>query len=106
MRHAIVIENIEEMRTRAGIDDVELREAIRGLQVGDFVRLTLLTGTMRPVGETVTVRITRILGDDFEGRLGERPASAGLSKLRCGSLVTFTRHHIHSLAEGRPTRER
>ena len=41
MRHTIVIENIEEMRRREGIDDVELREAIRGLRVGDFVRLRL-----------------------------------------------------------------
>jgi hypothetical protein len=106
MRHAIVIENIEEMRSRAGIDDVELREAIRGLRVGDLVRLTLLTGTMRPAGETVTVRLTHILGDAFQGRLAERPVSAGLSNLRCGSLITFTRHHIHSLLEERPTPER
>jgi hypothetical protein len=106
MRYAFVIENIEEMRSQVGIDDVELREAIRGLWVGDFVGLTLLIGTMRPVGETVTVRLTRIVGDDFQGKLAEKPASAGLSQLRCGSLITFTRNHIHSLSEGRPTHER
>src|SRR5437764_1036180 len=44
MRHRVKIEDIEEMRQRQGIDDAELREAIRGLEVGDLVRLTLLTG--------------------------------------------------------------
>jgi hypothetical protein len=106
MRHAIEIENIEEMRSREGIDDVELREAIRGLRVGDFVRLTILTGTIRPVGHTVTVCLTHIRGDSFQGKLAERPAVAGLSKLRCGSLITFTRQHIHSLPDGRPPQER
>src|SRR5258708_6931518 len=40
MRHHIELENIEDMRREAGIDDVELREEIRGLRVGDSVRLT------------------------------------------------------------------
>lgn len=52
MRNGIEIENIEEMRRRAGIDDAELREEIRGLEIGDLVMLTLLTGTKSSTGET------------------------------------------------------
>jgi hypothetical protein len=97
MRPAVVIENIEEMRRREGIDDVELREAIRALRVGDLVRLTLLTGTGPVAAEKRLVRITRIRGDDFRGKLADRPASPRGSNLRCGWPVVFTRHHIHSL---------
>jgi hypothetical protein len=99
MRQRVGIENIEGMRRWAGIDDVELQEAIRGLQVGDFVKLTLLTGTTSFAGETLAVRITRIRGNEFRGKLAERPATTGLSELRVGSPVTFTRDHIHSIAK-------
>src|SRR5205823_4193524 len=51
MRNTVAIENIEEMRRREGIDDVGLREEIDGLRVGDFVKLTFLTGTRPPAGE-------------------------------------------------------
>jgi hypothetical protein len=95
MRNPIEIENIEAMRRREGIDDAELREAIRGLGIGDFVKLTFLTG---PTSfETLLVRITSISGSSFRGKLAETPASAGLSKLRVGSPVVFTTAHIHSL---------
>jgi hypothetical protein len=106
MGHAVAIENIEEMRRREGIEDVELREAIRGLRVGDFVRLTLLTGTAPFAGETLLVRITRIRGDAFRGKLADRPVSPRLSQLRSGSPVTFRSHHIHSIPTGRPAHER
>jgi hypothetical protein len=98
------IENIEELRRRAGIDDVELREAIRGLAVGDLVKLTLLSGVRSAAGETLLVRITRIRGRGFRGELAQRPTSAGLSGLRVGSPVAFTAAHIHSLPKGAPTR--
>jgi len=91
------IEDIEEMRRRAGIEDVELREAIRGLHAGDLVKLTLLPGKAL-AGETLVVRITRITGDAFQGRLTGRPASAGLARLRAGSPVAFRAAHIHSIA--------
>ncbi len=100
MRHTVVIENIEDMRRRQGIEDVELWKAIRGLRVGDVVRLTFLAATTPPAAETLRVRITRIRGDDFRGKLTDQPLSNGLSELRCGSFVVFTGHHIHSLAKG------
>jgi hypothetical protein len=102
MRDPIEIENIEERRRRVGIEDVELREAIRGLEIGDFVRLTLLSGTKAPAGETLLVRITRIRGATFRGQLARRPASPGLSKLRAGSPLAFTTAHIHSVVKGQP----
>jgi hypothetical protein len=105
MRNPVEIEDIEEMRRREGIDDVELRIEIRGLHVGDFVKLTLLTGTKSPGGETVLVRITNIRGSAFRGTLSSPPVSPGLSTLRVGSPVAFTTTHIHSLAKGQPARE-
>jgi hypothetical protein len=105
MRNRVVIENIEELRRREGIVDVELREAIRGLRAGDFVRLTLLAGATSPAGETLLVRITSIRGGAFRGKLAGRPASAGLAQLRAGSPVVFTAAHIHSLPKGQPTDE-
>jgi hypothetical protein len=104
MRNPAGIENIEEMRRQEGIDDVELRQAIRGLAAGDLVRLTLLGGGRPTAGETLLVRITRIRGRAFRGELAQRPSSAGLSALRVGSPVAFTAAHIHSLPNGRPTR--
>ena len=40
MRNLFVVEDIEEMRRRQGIEDIELQEEIRGLKIGDFVKLT------------------------------------------------------------------
>jgi hypothetical protein len=106
MRSTVAIENIEEMRRREGIEDVGLREEIDGLRVGDFVKLTFLTGTRPPAGETLLVRITRIRGDSFRGKLASRPAYRGLSGLRVGTPVVFTAAHIHSLPKGQPTHGR
>ena len=102
MRTPIGIENIEGMRLRASIDDAELREAIRCLQVGDSVKLTLLAGAPSLTGETLVVRITHIRGHSFRGQLAARPASAGLSELRAGAPVAFTAAHIHSLPGSQP----
>jgi hypothetical protein len=93
MRNPVEIENIEELRRQAGIDDVELREEIRGLGIGDHVRLTILTGTRS--FETLLVRITSIKGSTLRGKLAGRPAAA--SNLRVGLPVTFTTAHIHSI---------
>ncbi len=38
MRARVEIQNIEDMRRREGIEDVELREAIRGLRVAQLSR--------------------------------------------------------------------
>jgi hypothetical protein len=101
MRHGVAIENIEEMRRREGIEDVDLQRGIRVLEVGDFIKLTLLTPATPSVGETLCVRITHINGDRFRGRLGSRPVSTGLSSLQAGSHVSFTTAHIHSLSKRR-----
>ena len=101
MRHPVAIENIQAMRRQAGIEDLELREALRGLRIGDLVRLTLLTGTTPSAGETLRVRITRIRGDEFRGKLADRPVAPALSQLRAGSPVAFTAAHIHSLGKRR-----
>jgi hypothetical protein len=102
MPKSVEIENIEELRRREGIVDVELRDEICGLQIGDFVKVTLLTGA-RSCGETVSVRITGIRGNAFRGKVATRPASAGLSKLRIGSFIAFSRAHIHSTQKGELT---
>ncbi len=96
MRYPIEIENIEDMRRREGIEDVELWEEIRALQVGDMVKLTFLAGPH--VSETLLVRITSIRGAALRGKLMNRPTCKGLSRLRAGLPVTFTTAHIHSLA--------
>ena len=96
------IENIEAMRLREGIDDVELREDIGALAVGDLVRLTLLPRDRSLAGETVVVRITDIRGASFRGQLIRRPAAKGLAGLRTGVPLAFTADHIHSLPKGRP----
>ena len=106
MLNPVGIENIEEMRRREGIDDVELRQAIRGLRPGDVVRLTLLTAAAPASRETVRVRITAARGREFLGRLADSPTSPGLAALRAGTRVTFRAAHIHSVAKGRPTHAR
>jgi hypothetical protein len=105
MRNPVEIENIEEMRRREGIEDVELQEEIRGLAIGDFVKLTFMAGTTSIVRETLLVRITRIRGPSFRGKLDTRPASPSLAHLRVGSPVAFTTAHIHSLPRKQPTHE-
>lgn len=95
MSKQVEIEDIEGMRRSAGIEDLELREEIDELRVGDHVKLTVRTGATFP-GETLLVRITQIRGDAFRGLLAERPTSPRLSGLRsaqpCGLQPrTFTR---------------
>ncbi len=105
MRHSVEIENIEELRRREGIEDVELRNAIRGLAVGDVVKLTFLTGVTPNAGETLRVRITRIEDGEFRGKLGSTPAANTMSHLRAESTVSFTTAHIHSIVKGVPVHD-
>jgi len=102
MRHTLILENIEEMRRLAGIEDVELLEEIRRLAVGDLVRLTLLSGTKAPAGVSMLIRITRIRDGQFRGTVAEQPA-AGAPPI--DSPVVFAAAHIHSVAKGRPARK-
>jgi hypothetical protein len=101
MPNPVEIENIEELRRQEGIDDVELRLGIRGLKAGDFVNLSFMTGPT--TFETLAVRITSIRGSVFRGKLAVAPTSKGLSQLRIGAALAFTRTHIHSLQKGEPT---
>jgi len=98
MRNAIVVEDIEGMRRRQGIHDLELQEQIRALRIRDFVNLTLLTRMGPYAGETLLVRITRIQDSRFCGALAVKPTYSSLSKLRLGSPLRFTASHIHSVA--------
>jgi hypothetical protein len=97
MEVPVRIEDIEAMRRCQGIDDVELRAAIRGLGVGDAVRLTLLAGDAAAGGETVVVRITAINGRRFRGTLATRPVQKALAGLKTGLDLAFTADCIHSL---------
>ena len=45
MQDPVEIENIEHLRLREGIDDVELRREIHLLKAGDFFKVTLLTSS-------------------------------------------------------------
>jgi hypothetical protein len=98
MAKYVEIEDIDDMRRRVGIIDGELFVAIRALRPGDYVRLTFLGGAGAPSAETLRVRITRIRGDEFRGKLVDQPASRGLSGLGAGTAVAFTASHIHSVA--------
>jgi hypothetical protein len=100
MSNRIRIEDIENMRREAGIDDVDLRKAIGRLQPGDHVHLTFRAGTSSP--ETLLVRVTTINSSAFEGELAQPPTTASLQTLRVGSPMSFTTTHIHSLATGPP----
>ena len=106
MRNLVEIENIDELRRREGIDDVELRKAIRRLRAGDSVKLTFLVGNCSFAGETLLVRITSIRGKTLRGKLANRPAFTGLSRLRVGSSVVFTADQIHSIAKPAPKPKR
>jgi hypothetical protein len=100
MGQLVEIENIEALRRCQGIEDVELRDEIRSLRTGDLVRLTLLSTSGPPAGETLLVRITRIRGPTFQGELARRPLSAGLARLSLVAPLAFTADHIHSIPRG------
>ena len=104
MRKPVEIENIEDMRCQAGINDVELRQDIRRLEIGDLVLLTLLKGAGSRAGEAWMVRITAIRGNAFRGKL-TRPIAPGPSRHRAGARVSFGNVHIHSLPKERPSNE-
>jgi hypothetical protein len=97
----IEIENIDELRQREGINDVELHESIGSLQVGDHVRLTFLAGPT--LHETVLVRITRIRAGQFRGRVVGSVARPEQLGLKPDALVTFVAGQIHSIARPQPT---
>lgn len=102
MPETLKIENIEHMRQLQGIDDVELRESIRRLRIGDCVHLTFLSGS-RPVrSKTVPVRIVAIDKDRFTGEIMESLTSLGQDHLRERSLVTFQERHVHSIPKLKP----
>ena len=83
------------MRRSEGISDVELRQAIRKLVIGDCVKVTLLTSPKS--FQTLLVRITSIRGSAFHGELAHRPAAPGPTKVPAGTSIAFTTAHIHSV---------
>lgn len=91
----IELENIEDMRRREGIDDVDLRKRIRALAAGDHVNVTFLIGDK--ASETWQVRITSIRGSLFRGKLARRSGDQPRSTLSPGASVVFKPGHIHSL---------
>lgn len=103
MHERVQIENIDELRLREGIDDVELKNAIRHLKAGDLVKLTLLVGAK--ACETQVVRITSIHGDTFRGTLMTRPLASGFAAIRVGARLVFTAMHIHSIPKIQPNRK-
>lgn len=105
MTRQITIENIEAMRRRAGIADLDLLQAIRSLKVGDCIKVTLLSGTKGAATETLLVRITGIRGGEFRGCLAERPGCAAFSRISTRRELTFTAEHIHSLPPRRAAQE-
>jgi hypothetical protein len=100
MEEAVAIQNIEQMRRLAGIEDVELRDQVAGLRVGDRVRITFLAGTGK--AETLSVCITAIRRGTFRGELTASASSPQLAAVRRGSAVTFNRAHIHSVPKCPP----
>jgi hypothetical protein len=101
MREYIEIEDIEYLRRRNGIDDLKLQEDVRGLRVGNIVKLTFIAGPRAT--ETLSVRITSIGSTVFRGKLTKAPTVPGLSKLRLESVIVFTADHIHSLVKAKST---
>jgi hypothetical protein len=97
MLQAVEIENIEELRRQAGIEDRELWEHIRQLRVGDYVKLTFLTIGRQGAGTTCLVRITSVDAAGYRGQLAEGSTVTGNAKLRAGSVVAFKNAHIHSV---------
>lgn len=105
MRRGVAIEDIAALRHYEGIDDVQLERQIEGLRVGDSVKLTLVSESSPAVKETVRVRITRINGHEFRGKLASRPTCAHLSTVQFGSPLSFTAAHIHSVSSSEPRDE-
>jgi hypothetical protein len=93
----VEIEAIERMQRQAGIDDIELRDEILLLQVGDTVKLTFVKDALTLTGETLAVRITFIRGCSFRGSLTVKPTSTQLSRLLLGATIKFKAVHIHSI---------
>ena len=97
MAFSVLLQNIEAMRQRVGIDDDDLHKEIRGLKVGDVVRLTLVAGEKSVEGETVLVKIIDISDATYRGTLTGRPTAKALEGFEAGSTLTFAAMHIHSL---------
>jgi hypothetical protein len=91
------LEEIDALRRENGIDDVELRQEIARLLVGDQVRLTFLAGPGLPAPRTLRARITHIGDGGFRGRLVDAPAGRAPGALRRGMAIDFTAGQIHSV---------
>jgi hypothetical protein len=97
-KDAILIEDIEAVRLREGIEDVQLAVQIRRLRVGDAVNLTFLPHAEAFPGILLVVRITSIAGLVFRGKLMHAPGRSRRPELRRGRSLTFTAAQIHSIS--------
>lgn len=104
MQNTVEIENIEELRRREGIDDAELRLEIRELRVGDFVKLTAVSGATSFA--SFLVRVTSMRDSVFRGKVETKLSAAGLAKVALGSPLVFTAAHIHSVVRSEPTKRK
>lgn len=99
MKSPIDLEDIDSMRLQLGVDDVDLRDRIKQLVVGDCVRLTFLS-TIKG-NHTLMVRITSAKNGAFRGRLLQVPVKMAPSALRVGILIPFAAEHIHSIVRAK-----
>src|SRR4051812_9092588 len=96
MGNRIEIENLEEKRREVGIEDVVLREDIRGLAAGDLVKLTWSVGARRTSDDALPSDPEPLPGSagcpGFAGRVFLRREHASAdARLRAGA-------HRHGLA--------
>ncbi|HEX3314791.1 MAG TPA: hypothetical protein VHR72_07875 [Gemmataceae bacterium] len=96
----ILIENIDDVRKREGIDDVVLRNEIVRLKAGDQVRLSVSSDGRQ--FEMLAVRITSLKGNAIRGKLLDKPRSRGLGTLAPGSAMKFAASQVHSIVDGKP----
>src|SRR5262245_46303721 len=100
------IQDVEQMRQRVGIDDVELRDEVRRLRVGDLVKLTFLAGAAR--AETLCVRSTSIRRGTFHVHPRPRPlraqeSPAGMSRPNAPVAATEPKAGPHGWPNLEPT---
>lgn len=94
MKTCLELENIEELRRQAGIDDLDFQQQLRQLRVGDSVRLTA-AGTVSSPRTSLLVRITSVRGGQFRGCLVR--GQGGAARRQGQKVLKFRAAHIHSV---------
>ena len=89
------IEDIQQLRWKERIEDLELRAAISHLRIGDSVKLAFRPNKASFAGETLLIRITSIRGTAFRGKPAAKPALIGLSTGRITRPLQGGPHSLH-----------